>query len=197
MFSYFFFYFFLFYPLESWKKYLHKIDRATANYQDCSNKKCACYSDVIDDDLRIWKERGWIKKSDFDNTDGRGVHYQIINHKLYREDSCMFPFRLVHWLGRCSLPSNIKKNLQFQKTDVFTYPLDWKVILKKIPLWWGLGWMTGFPTSVNKDSLPVYNMPFEIQRICYWHQQLRWSFWASWKTSSLYQPSNIIGIRYS
>ncbi|XP_020606070.1 protein O-glucosyltransferase 1-like [Orbicella faveolata] len=78
---------------ESWKKYLHKIDKATANYQDCSNKKCACYSDVIDDDLRIWKERGGIKKSDFDNTDGRGVHYQIINHKLYRENNCMFPFR--------------------------------------------------------------------------------------------------------
>ena len=90
------FLFFPFYPLESWKKYLHKIDKATANYQDCSNKKCACFSDVIDDDLRIWKERGGIKKSDFDNTNGRGVHYQIVNHRLYREDSCMFPFRLVH-----------------------------------------------------------------------------------------------------
>jgi len=89
------FLFFFFYSLESWKKYLHKIDKATANYQDCSNKKCGCYSDVIDDDLRIWKERGGIKKSDFDNTNGRGVHYQIINHKLYRENNCLFPFRLV------------------------------------------------------------------------------------------------------
>ena len=84
-------YIFLF--LESWKTYLDKIKKATANYEDCSNKKCACYSDVIGDDLRVWKDRGGITKNEFDDTARRGVHYQIINHKLYREEDCMFPFR--------------------------------------------------------------------------------------------------------
>ena len=64
---------------------------------------------MIDDDLRIWKERGGISKSDFDMTDGRGVHYQIINHKLYREDECMFSFRLV-------------------QVNVYTYSTPWKVM---------------------------------------------------------------------
>ncbi|XP_058944033.2 protein O-glucosyltransferase 1 [Pocillopora verrucosa] len=78
---------------ESWKRYLQEIQQATAKYQDCSNKKCGCYSDVIDDDLRIWKDRGGITKKDFDNSADRGVHYQIIDHKLYREEKCMFTFR--------------------------------------------------------------------------------------------------------
>ncbi|KAM7439851.1 Protein O-glucosyltransferase 1 [Porites harrisoni] len=78
---------------ESWKTYLSKIEKATSQYTDCTNKKCACYSDVIDDDLRVWRDKGGITKSDFDEAAGRGVHYQIINHKLYREKDCMFPFR--------------------------------------------------------------------------------------------------------
>ncbi|XP_029205665.1 protein O-glucosyltransferase 1-like isoform X2 [Acropora millepora] len=78
---------------DSWKSYLDKIDQAVAQYEDCLNKKCACYSDVIDDDLRIWKDRGGISKSEFDDTAGHGVHYQVIDHKLYRESDCMFPFR--------------------------------------------------------------------------------------------------------
>ncbi|XP_074610409.1 protein O-glucosyltransferase 1-like [Acropora palmata] len=78
---------------DSWKSYLDKIDQAVAQYEDCLNKKCACYSDVVDDDLRIWKDRGGISKSEFDDTAGHGVHYQVIDHKLYRESDCMFPFR--------------------------------------------------------------------------------------------------------
>ncbi|KAK2547994.1 Protein O-glucosyltransferase 1 [Acropora cervicornis] len=67
---------------DSWKSYLDKIDQAVAQYEDCLNKKCACYSDVVDDDLRIWKDRGGISKSEFDDTAGHGVHYQVIDHKL-------------------------------------------------------------------------------------------------------------------
>ena len=88
-------YFLSVFKLESWKTYLSKIEKATSQYTDCTNKKCACYSDVIDDDLRVWKDKGGITKSDFDEAAGRGVHYQIINHKLYREKDCMFPFRSV------------------------------------------------------------------------------------------------------
>ncbi|XP_068714571.1 protein O-glucosyltransferase 1-like [Montipora foliosa] len=77
----------------SWKSYLDKMEQAMAQYKDCSNIKCACYSDVIDNDLRIWNDRGGVSKREFDDTAGRGVHYQVINHKLYRENDCMFPFR--------------------------------------------------------------------------------------------------------
>ena len=48
---------------------------------------------VIDSDLAVWKEG--ISKEQFDKAKGKGTHYQIINHKLYREDDCMFPARYV------------------------------------------------------------------------------------------------------
>lgn len=48
---------------------------------------------VLDNDLSTWEEG--IRRSDFDAAIDRGTHYQIINHKLYRQTECMFPFRLV------------------------------------------------------------------------------------------------------
>ena len=47
----------------------------------------------MDEDLVIWKDG--IPKEKFDDALRRnlGVHYQIINHKLYRDSECMFPFR--------------------------------------------------------------------------------------------------------
>ncbi|KAK3750103.1 hypothetical protein QZH41_010842, partial [Actinostola sp. cb2023] len=77
----------------SWQVYLDNINNAVAKYQDCSNKNCGCYSDVIDKDLSFWKDKGGITKQDFDAASGKGTHYQIINHRLYREEECMFLFR--------------------------------------------------------------------------------------------------------
>ncbi|XP_032230525.1 protein O-glucosyltransferase 1 isoform X1 [Nematostella vectensis] len=76
---------------DSWQSYIDKINQAVSTYRGCSNKGCGCYKDVIEDDLRRWKDG--INKSDFDAARSRGTHYQIINHMLYREDDCMFPFR--------------------------------------------------------------------------------------------------------
>jgi len=48
---------------------------------------------VIDDDLSVWDKEGGITKSQLETAKGRGTHYQIMNHKLYREEACMFPSR--------------------------------------------------------------------------------------------------------
>ncbi|KXJ25426.1 protein O-glucosyltransferase 1 [Exaiptasia diaphana] len=77
----------------SWKGYLDNINSAVAKFHDCSNKKCGCYSNVIDQDLQLWRDRGGITKHDFTAASGKGTHYQIINHKLYRQEDCMFLFR--------------------------------------------------------------------------------------------------------
>ena len=50
---------------------------------------------VINEDLKVWEEKGGITKDNVDAAKPRGAHYQIINHKLYREDDCMFPARYV------------------------------------------------------------------------------------------------------
>ncbi|XP_060565583.1 protein O-glucosyltransferase 1-like [Ruditapes philippinarum] len=78
-------------PNVKWKKYLDKIETAVANYKDCVQDDCSCHSSIIDNDLEVWKDG--ISKEELEAAKPRGAHYQIINHKLYREDSCMFPAR--------------------------------------------------------------------------------------------------------
>jgi len=54
-----------------------------------------CDDSVMNDDLEPFEKLGGITKKQFDNSRSRGTHYQIINHRLYREEDCMFPFRFV------------------------------------------------------------------------------------------------------
>jgi len=49
----------------------------------------------MDEDLKPFEKLGGITKDEFDRSRSHGVHYQIINHRLYRERDCMFPFRSV------------------------------------------------------------------------------------------------------
>ncbi|KAK7494005.1 hypothetical protein BaRGS_00014887 [Batillaria attramentaria] len=50
---------------------------------------------VIDADLAVWEKKGFIPEEEFSEKKRihTATHYQIIDHKLYREASCMFPFR--------------------------------------------------------------------------------------------------------
>ena len=48
---------------------------------------------VIDSDLEVWEKEGGITAEKFKEAKNLGTHYQIIKHKLYREDDCMFPAR--------------------------------------------------------------------------------------------------------
>ena len=48
---------------------------------------------MLEDDLAVWRERGGVKWDDFlaaKQQGQRAVHYQIIDHKLYRQEDCMF-----------------------------------------------------------------------------------------------------------
>ncbi|XP_041348590.1 protein O-glucosyltransferase 1-like [Gigantopelta aegis] len=78
---------------KKWQKYIDVINKSLSSYTDCE-QDCSCHSSVIDEDLSVWehKEKG-ITRERFDQAKERGVHYQIVNHKLYRENDCMFPFR--------------------------------------------------------------------------------------------------------
>eukprot|EP00795_Rhopilema_esculentum_P002107 gene2107-17685_t len=80
---------------ESWKEYIAKIEKAVAGYKDCPNVKIGCYKNQIEADFKIWEDKGGIEKSDLDKAIKRklGEHYQIINHRLYRQENCIFSFR--------------------------------------------------------------------------------------------------------
>ncbi|XP_065912123.1 protein O-glucosyltransferase 1-like [Dysidea avara] len=69
-----------------------RIDQAVSEYVECGNDSCDCFSPLLNDDLRPWSEGG-ISRDLFEMAEGRGVHYQIVDHQLYRQHKCLFPAR--------------------------------------------------------------------------------------------------------
>jgi protein glucosyltransferase len=113
-----------------WEKYLKTINEAVSQYEECSTEKCGdgCYSSVIEEDLKIWKDG--ISKEVFDEAVSKGVHYQIIKHRLYRQNDCMFPFRcagiehfIVEILDRLPDMELIINVQDYPKVPVWTKPL--------------------------------------------------------------------------
>ena len=88
--------------LQRWSKYLQLINNSLKEYereQSSTHESNCPHTATITADLAVWNERGGITRQDFLSAMQerfRGVHYQIIDHKLYREPDCMFGPR---WVG--------------------------------------------------------------------------------------------------
>uniref|UniRef100_A0A8C8DP95 Protein O-glucosyltransferase 1 n=1 Tax=Oryzias sinensis TaxID=183150 RepID=A0A8C8DP95_9TELE len=78
---------------QKWKKTRDRVSAAVGSYVSCSSVNCSCHLSVLHQDLQPF--RGGISESLMASTVQRGIgtHYQIIQHKLYREQNCMFPAR--------------------------------------------------------------------------------------------------------
>ncbi|XP_057662574.1 O-glucosyltransferase rumi homolog [Diorhabda carinulata] len=72
-------------------KFLTLVDEAKGKYKSCEPTKCSCFTSVISEDLEPFKNG--ITKSMLQEIKTKGTKYQIINHQLYRDESCMFPAR--------------------------------------------------------------------------------------------------------
>ena len=75
-----------------------RISREVNQYVGCGNNSCECFTPIINEDLEMWSDG--ISRSSFELAKQRGVHYQVIDHKLYRQKDCLFTAR---WVGLCSL----------------------------------------------------------------------------------------------
>ena len=53
---------------------------------------------VLDEDLSVWERKGVVSQTDIEDVSGQAVRYQIIDHRLYRQRACSFPFRCVDML---------------------------------------------------------------------------------------------------
>ncbi|XP_019756015.2 O-glucosyltransferase rumi homolog isoform X1 [Dendroctonus ponderosae] len=73
-------------------KYLNLIADAQRDYKPCNRDRCGCHASVISQDLKMFKEKG-ISASSIQSVKAKGTKYQVINHKVYREQNCMFPSR--------------------------------------------------------------------------------------------------------
>ena len=73
------------------------IPRAYQEWTPCSTNaedSCkTCFDDQIESDLKTWSKKG-INQDLIHAAKLKGVHYQVIGKKLYREKNCLFP-------GRC------------------------------------------------------------------------------------------------
>lgn len=82
--------------INKWTKYIKLIQEARELYNSSCETEgpCGgCYHNVLRDDLDIWNKRGGITREEFISALSLGVHYQIIDQKLYRETNCPFPAR--------------------------------------------------------------------------------------------------------
>ncbi|XP_054159683.1 O-glucosyltransferase rumi homolog [Oppia nitens] len=82
-----------------WHHFYDAIERAEKDFKhmdsyESTNTSCDIFLDFLNQDIKHWIQSG-ITKSSIDNTirQKRGVHYQVINHTLYRDMDCMFPSR--------------------------------------------------------------------------------------------------------
>lgn len=78
---------------KDFNKWLQLISSQNKSYIPCINGKedCNCFLGQIDKDLQHFPHG--IQESQIESAKSRGTKYQIIDHKLYRDSSCMFPSR--------------------------------------------------------------------------------------------------------
>ena len=72
----------------TWLKEINK----SQNHSDCSEN---CYQTQLDRDFAFWHQKGKIGYDSFQLALKYGIHYQIINRKVYRQNSCSFPSRCI------------------------------------------------------------------------------------------------------
>ena len=60
------------------------------NYTDCGD---SCFEGQLNRDLSYWQQRGNIDYDSFKLALKHGIHYQIINGNIYRQEQCTFPSR--------------------------------------------------------------------------------------------------------
>ncbi|XP_052866551.1 O-glucosyltransferase rumi homolog [Anopheles cruzii] len=90
--------------------YFSKIESALAGFVPCNDTNCNCHANVLKEDLKQFKATG-ITKDMIERAKQYGTHYQVIDHKLYRQQDCMFP-------ARCSGVEHFIKPLLSQLPDM-------------------------------------------------------------------------------
>lgn len=76
---------------ENANKWIQEILSAEENYEDCHLKNCSCFARQVQDDLEPFKSG--ISKAMLKETAQRGVHYQIIGGRVFRNPNCLFEAR--------------------------------------------------------------------------------------------------------
>lgn len=145
-------------PVETkWKKYIDRINKAVAKYQECEHQNCSCYKKQLEADLKPWSKSGITQEvlKEALKLNNRLSHYQIINHKLYRNDDSMFPSRnsgVEHFL--------LKLVDQLPDTEFVLNTADWPQT-----------------TSWQPNKLPI----FSFSKVMKEHVDIMYPAWTFWE----------------
>ncbi|XP_065567041.1 O-glucosyltransferase rumi homolog [Artemia franciscana] len=143
-----------------WSHYLEEIEKAKASYEPCQSSNCSCHTTLIEKDLLVFKDG--ITEDLINRARTKGVLYQILNGKVYREEECMFPFRcsgIEHFLHKISA--------ELPDTEFVVNTRDWP----QVP-------------NYRRDVLPVFS--FSKTNDFYDITYPAWTFWEGGPAISLY-----------
>jgi len=149
----------------AWQPFLDSISRAEQEYDAVSSKSCyrdlttdctLCHDNVIINDLAPFQDAGGISKAMMEAASQikRITKYQIINHKLYRSENCMFPFR-------CKGIEYFLKSLlsELPDTEFYLNCRDWPMASRYL----------------SKEPIPVFSFSKTSE---YWDIMYpAWTFW--------------------
>ncbi|KAF7996854.1 hypothetical protein HCN44_002500 [Aphidius gifuensis] len=144
-----------------YKKFYEAINNAEDNYQECELKKCGCFKNVINNDLKTFKKDG-ISEKLIEQSRQRGTIYQIINGSLYRSKDCMFPSRCAGVEYFIKKIINNMTNIEFV-LNTRDYPQSNKIFGQSLPIF-----------SFSK-TLEYFDIMYPA-----------WSFWEGGPAISLY-----------
>ncbi|XP_050101095.1 O-glucosyltransferase rumi homolog [Anopheles aquasalis] len=142
--------------------YFTLIDTALDEYVPCNDTGCSCHKGVLKKDLKPFKAHG-ITKEAIERAKQYGTHYQVIDHKLYRQAECMFP-------ARCSGIEHFVKPLlpKLPDMDLIINCRDWPQIHRH--------W--------NKEKTPVFSFSKTDEYLDIMYPA--WAFWEGGPAISLY-----------
>nr|CAG4651040.1 EOG090X07KN [Simocephalus serrulatus] len=74
-----------------WTEFKSQISQALSKYEPCQYQNCSCFTHLVTEDLKLFQDG--ITKEMLQKAKEKGTKYQIIGHKLYRDNNCLFPSR--------------------------------------------------------------------------------------------------------
>ena len=187
-----------------WQKELKQVEKSLANYVECKRENCGCHGNVIKSDLSIFA-KSKISKDMIDEAMNHGVLYQIIDHKLYRQQDCMFEFRcrgvehfilqLIDTLPDLELVLNTHDwpmvgSFSGRRLPVFSFsktPDYWDILYPAWTFWTGGPVISLYPTGLGRWDKHIVSLSKAAQEWPWKRKETR-AFFRGSRTSAERDP---------
>lgn len=199
---------------KKWPKYYNAIQLAHKNYSiNTSLVGCQIFQPLIDSDLHYFEKlfgKNFLSKDVIDKMilSKRGVHYQIVDKRLYRQAECMFPSRcqgiehflleLIDQLPNMDLVINVRDYPQVgkyynkdQQWPIFSFSKEIHqnadIIYPAWTFWSGGPALDIYPTGIGRWDLMRESL-LKKQNKLPWSRKKNLAFFRGSRTSAQRDP---------